>query len=62
MNEMKRRKMHPIVQGITWFLIALFVLSGSCLDSESWLPYILTFASMVCLIVIAWVHGVFNYE
>jgi len=59
---MKKRKMHPIIKAFTWFLVAVFFVSASSLDSASWLPYILTFASMVCLTVIAWIHGVFIYE
>jgi len=58
---MRRRKMHPIIKAVTWFLIAVFVISGCSIDSASWLPYILTFASMVGLAVIAWIHGIFRY-
>lgn len=54
---MRRRKMHIITKIITWALVAVFLISGCSLDSETWLPYITTAVSMLFLALIAWFHG-----
>lgn len=57
---MKKRKMHPITKVVTWTLVATFILSGCCLDSESMVFVASGFASLFGLVAIAWVHGFFS--
>lgn len=54
---MRRRKMHPITKGITWFLVFVFVISGCCLDSASMIFVATGFGSIFGLALIAWLHG-----
>ena len=61
-KRIARKIKHFILKGFTLFMLVVFILSVSALDSESWLPVITTVVSMGWLVLFAWANNWFYEE
>lgn len=60
MRKAKEKIKNCILKGTAMLASVTFIMSACCLDSESWLPFILCMVSMTWLAVFAYANGLMN--
>ncbi len=55
---MKRKNTKNIIlKAVAWIMGILFLVSACALDSESWIPHIVCFVSLIWLALFAYANG-----
>lgn len=58
----KKRKMKPLTKFINYCMAFVCIFSACCLDSDSYIPAIVTVASFAYLAIVGAMYGVFEME